>query len=180
MPLLIEKHKKERTFLYLLVGSGMEDYLLEAREELKRLEHIIYVSLKYTRTVDVIVNAIQRMVNNFDLIIEAFLEKARREGKIESLPKSPALRATHVAKLYPDDKELHRNITFYTFLKNILNSTHGRREEFRRHVTLVVELENSTAEMTIDNLMNCEKFMHQFFTYAWETLIGKLEENDEV
>jgi len=55
----------------------MNDYLLEAREELKRLEHIIYVSLKYTRTVDVIVNALTRMVSTFDLIIEAFLEKAK-------------------------------------------------------------------------------------------------------
>ena len=158
----------------------MEDYLLEAREELKRLEHIIYVSLKYTRTVDVIINAIKRMVNNFDLIIEAFLEKAREEEKIETLPKSPALRATRVATLYPDDMELAKNLTFYAFLKNILNSKHGRREEFRRHVTLIVELENSTVEMTIDNLMNCERFMHRFFTYAWETLIGKLEEDEDV
>ena len=33
----------------------MNEYLLEAREELKRLEHILYVSLKYTRTVDVLI-----------------------------------------------------------------------------------------------------------------------------
>ena len=47
----------------------MNESLIEAREELKRLEHIIYVSLKYTRTVDVILNALKRMVSTYDFII---------------------------------------------------------------------------------------------------------------
>lgn len=154
----------------------MNEYLFEAREELKRLEHIIFVSLKYTRTVDVIQNALHRMVSTFDLIIEGFLEKAKEEGKIESLPKSPALRATHLEELYPDDLELKKYLTFYAFLKNILKLPYQKREEFRRHVTMIVELENSTAEINIDNLTNCEKFMHTFLHYAWETVVGKPEE----
>ena len=98
----------------------MEDYLLDAREELKRLEHIIYVSLKYTRTVDVIANALKRLVGTFDLIIEAYLLKAQEEGKIESLPKSPALRATKVVQFFPEDNQLKRYLDFYAYLKLIL------------------------------------------------------------
>ena len=128
----------------------MEEYLLEAREELKRLEHIIYVSLKYTRTVDVIANAIKRLIGTYDLLIEAFLEKAKRDGKIDSLAKSPASRANKLNELYPEDEILHKYLHFYFFLKNILNSKHKRREEFRRHVTLIVELEKSTDEIKID------------------------------
>ena len=81
----------------------MNEYLFEAREELKRLEHIIYVSLKYTRTVDVINNALNRMVSTYDLIIEAFMEKALEEGKLDQIPKSPALKAKKFGDLYPDD-----------------------------------------------------------------------------
>ncbi|MEK6899820.1 MAG: hypothetical protein AABX05_01725, partial [Nanoarchaeota archaeon] len=77
----------------------MDEYLFEAREELKRLEHIIYVSLKYTRTVDVILNALNRMVSTYDMIIEAFIEKAQQEGKIEIMPKSPALMAKTLGDL---------------------------------------------------------------------------------
>jgi len=155
----------------------MNEYLLESREELKRLEHIIYVSLKYTRTVDVIVNALNRMVSTYDLIIEAFLEKAKEEGLIAELPKSPALRANRLVELYPEDKELERYLSFYAFLKTLLKLPHAKREEFRRHVTLVVELEKSTAEMHIDNLMNCEKFLHRFFNYAWKVVGGRVEED---
>ncbi len=156
----------------------MEEFLLEAREELKRLEHIIYVSLKYTRTVDVILNALNRLVSTFDMIIEAYLEHAREEGKIDSLPKSPALRATKVSQLYPDDAELQKHLKFYTFLKTILKSPHQKREEFRRHVTLITKMDHATSEIKIDNLLNSEKFIHRFYDHAWNSLVGKPAEED--
>ena len=62
----------------------INELMFEAREELKRLEHIIYVSLKYTRTVDVIINALNRLVEVYNLIIEALLEKAKLEDSKKS------------------------------------------------------------------------------------------------
>ena len=155
----------------------MNDYLLEAREELKRLEHIIYVSLKYTRTVDVILNAVHRLMSTYDWIIEAFLEEAKKKGTIEALPKTPPLRKKKLEELYPDDKEMLKYLAFYAFLKTVLSSTHTKREEYRRHVALVVELNNTDVEINIDNLLNCERFVHQFFNYAWEKIVGKREED---
>ena len=157
----------------------MNEYLLEAREELKRLEHILYVSLKYSRTVDVITNALQRLVSIFDLIIEAYLEKAKEEGFIESLPKSPALRGTRVSEIYSDDEELQKHLQFYAFLKKILKLPFDKRQEFRRHVTRIVDLGNATAEVKIDNLMNCEKFIHRFFDHAQEKILGKKEDDED-
>lgn len=155
----------------------MNEYLLEAREELKRLEHIIYVSLKYTRTVDVILNAVNRLISTYDWIIEAFLEEARKEGKLSALAKSPALRKKHLEELFPDDVEMQKYLAFYTFLKRLINSPHLKREEFRRHVALVVELDNTNIEVNIDNLTNCEHFVHNFFRYAWGKIVGLPEED---
>jgi hypothetical protein len=155
----------------------MNEYLLEAREELKRLEHIIYVSLKYSRTVDVLTNAIERLISVFDLIIEAFLEKAKDEGKINSLAKSPALRAKNLQELYAEDEEIKKYMTFYSFLKMVLNSPFQKRREYRRHVTRIVDLKNATAEIDIDNLVNCEKFAFSFYKYAKDLILGKEEED---
>lgn len=155
-----------------------EEILLDAREELKRLEHIIYVSLKYTRTVDVIINAMQRMVDTYDLIIEAFLEKAKEEGLTGLLPKSPGLRVKEVLKLYPDDAEIKKYLTFYSFLKFVLNSPHKKEREYRRHVALFVEYDNYSARFNIDNLVNCEKFIHRFFRYAVFKILGKKDEEE--
>ncbi len=156
----------------------MNEYLLEAREELKRLEHIIYVSLKYSRTVDVLQNALHRLVSVYDLILEAFLEKAKGEGLINALPKSPAFRATKLLELYPEDIELRKYLAFYSFLKNVLKSPHRKREEYRRHVTLIVDFDKTTAEVDIDSLMNCERFMHLFFSYSWRKIEGKPEDEE--
>jgi hypothetical protein len=156
----------------------INEYLLEAREELKRLEHIIYVSLKYTRTVDVIINAVSRLLDIYNLIIEALLIKAKDEKKIAALPKSPALRSTRLAEIYSDDAKMQKYLSFYSFLKTILKLPYERRREYRRHVTLIVKLENSTGEINIDNLTNCEKFVHHFFNYSWELVNGKKEEKD--
>jgi hypothetical protein len=157
----------------------MNDYLLEAREELKRLEHIIYVSLKYTRTVDVIINALNRMVGTYDFIIEAFLEKAKEEELLTALPKSPALRAKRLGELYPEDEQIQKNLNFYVCLRTILKSPQRKRQEFRRHVTLIVNQENSTVEVEIDHLVNCERFIHKFLYYSRKIIEGIQDEEED-
>ena len=54
--------------------------------ELRRADHLIYVSLKYTRTCDVIKNAIKRLLSAFDLMFVDYLEKMKYEKKIEEVP----------------------------------------------------------------------------------------------
>lgn len=154
----------------------MNEYLLEAREELKRLEHILYVSLKYTRTVDVLINALHRLVSVFDLIFMALLEHAQQEKRLEGLPKSPALRGTTLGALYPEDKQLQKYLSFYLFLRTVLKLPHKKRQEYRRHVTLVVDFDNSTAEIDSDNLLNCERFVHRFLRYAHQQIEGEPKE----
>jgi hypothetical protein len=157
----------------------MNEYLLEAREELKRLEHIIYVSLKYTRTTDVIINALNRLLSVYDLIIEAYLEDAKTKGLITSLPKSPALRGTRLGEMHPEDKELQRFMCFYAFLKTFLKTPYTKREEFRRHVTVIVDLGNCSAEADIDSLTNYEKFVRRFLVYAYRQIEGIKEEDED-
>lgn len=156
----------------------MNEVLLEAREELKRLEHIIYVSLKYTRTTDVLINALTRLISVFDLIIEAFLEDAKEKNLMNALPKSPAFRGTKLAELYPDDQDLQNYLAFYIFLKNVLKTSYKKREEYRRHVTVVVELEHSTVEVDIDCLTNYEKYVRKFLMHGYRKIEGIKDEED--
>src|SRR3989344_2778621 len=102
----------------------MNEYLLEAHDELKRLEHIIYVSLKYTRTVDVLAGAVKRLVSIFDWIIEGLLVDAEENGKIDKIPKSPALRATTLGGIHPEDERLQKYLRFYLQLRNVLTAEH--------------------------------------------------------
>lgn len=56
----------------------MREPLFFASQELKRAEHLLYVSLKYTRTADVMQSFIARLVACFDFIIDGLLKKKRR------------------------------------------------------------------------------------------------------
>ncbi|MEK7201541.1 MAG: hypothetical protein AAB737_02820, partial [Patescibacteria group bacterium] len=61
----------------------MEDLIEGAKEDLKRADHSIYVTLKYTRTVDVIKNVIKRLINACDLAMIEALEHLKKQKKIK-------------------------------------------------------------------------------------------------
>ena len=52
----------------------MHEYLVNAKEDMKRISHSVYVSLKYTRTVDVIKNILKRMITTLNHVILDLLE----------------------------------------------------------------------------------------------------------
>ena len=47
----------------------MHEYLVNARDDMKRINHSVYVSLKYTRTVDVIKNIFNSLQNTIDSLL---------------------------------------------------------------------------------------------------------------
>ena len=118
----------------------MNEYLEEAKEELKRVDHIIYVSLKYTRTVDIIRNALHRIISAFDYTIEGILWHDKETKRIAHVPKTPRDKIDTLAKLYKEDKLLNHFIKFYVFLRELIKAPYARREEYRRHVTMISEL----------------------------------------
>ena len=62
----------------------MTDYLEDrAQDELKRVDHLIYVSLKYTRTCDVMLNAMKRMISAFELGMNDLLYHYQEKKKIK-------------------------------------------------------------------------------------------------
>jgi hypothetical protein len=143
------------------------EYFEEAKEELKRVDHIIYVSLKYTRTVDIIRNALQRMVSACDLIIEGMLWYHHDKKEIGEIPQSFKERISLVKKLYKDDPKFEIYITFYLSLRDLIKAPFTRREEYRRHVTMISQLKNQTAEITIDVLEdNFDDMLKQFLAHA--------------
>jgi hypothetical protein len=156
----------------------MSEYLDEAKVELRRLDHIIYVSLKYTRTVDIIRNALKRLIDAFSLIIEGILEYNQEQKKIETIPPSPRAKADLVKELYQEDKKVQMYMSFYVFCRELIKAKYSKREEYRRHVTMIAELDNRTAEIDIDVLEdNFDHITKDFIEYA-EHLLG-IEQPEE-
>ena len=151
----------------------MNQFLNNAKEELKRVDHLVYVSLKYTRTVDVIRNIIQRIISSFDFAIQSLLEYAKENKLIDSYPSSPGLRCELLKKIY-NNEELNIYLDFYTLLRGINRADFSKREEYRRHVTMIVTLQNGNIiEIKIDTL-------HEYFNKLKEflKLVESIIKND--
>ena len=127
-----------------------EEKFYDAVGELKRADHSIAVSLKYTRTVDVIKSIVERLTNTMEFAFDALLEEAKEEGKIKTIPKLPRQKTELLRELYPEDEFLKTYIDFYFNLRKILKAKFTRAREYRRHVTMTVQLEEGDIEITID------------------------------
>jgi hypothetical protein len=129
-----------------------------AGEELKRAEHLLYVSLKYTRTVDVMKSLIDRLIACFDLLIDGLLEEKEKEGLIIEIPKSPFAKVEILKGLYKDNKQMLYYLEFYALQRKLARAQNTAQSEFRRNVKMIARLEDMNVEINIDI---CGDYFHK-------------------
>ena len=153
----------------------MKEALDNAKEELKRVDHLFYVSLKYTRTADMIRHMIERLINAFSFGIESLLKYAKEEKMIENIPSNPSLRSSLFMKTFKDEEALNY-INLYLKLRKIIRADYSKREEYRRHVTMVSVIDNGEIiEVNIDILKEYYDTAKNFIKYAERTIKGEEE-----
>ncbi len=123
-----------------------------ANEELKRVDHLIYVSLKYTRTGDVLKSVINRLVDSYTFFIDGILNKLEEEHKIFEAPIAPLMKVEEIKKAFPEDLELHNVVDFYAFLRKVNVVPHTSHNEFRRNVKCELKLEDDNIRVNIDTV----------------------------
>lgn len=150
-------------------------YIEDAEEELKRVDHLIYVSLKYTRTVDVLKNIIERLISTFDAAMDVVLEKAVEENKLMEVPAAPLQKCEEMKKLYPIDEKIRDYMEFYAILRKLKRCQHNSINEFRRHVAMIAHLDEGDVEINIDIITEYYKREKRFIEYIKTTILGQGE-----
>lgn len=145
----------------------LHDAIEEAHQEIKRADHLIFVSLKYTRTTDVIKSVIQRLSNTLGFLIESLLIKAEAEDKIKEIPVSPGQRA-EVAKKHYQDEKIHKMVEFYLLLRKILRSQYSAEQEYRKDVTLIVDLGDDELEINLPLIHEYYEKTNDYANYVKE------------
>lgn len=145
----------------------MLEALENAKEELKRADHLMFVSLKYTRTVDVLRSILERLINAFDCGIEALL----KGKKVKEIPKIPKLKAETLKKCYADQPQLATFMDLYLLLRSVDRASFERTLEYRRHVTMTAHLDDKEIEIDIDII---ENYFHKVkdFVGLVESIVG--------
>lgn len=130
-----------------------------AREELKRIDHLIFVTLKYTRTADIIRTIIGKFILTLDYQSQKYFDDQFEKNKIKSVPPVPLMRIKQLEQIYSKDLKIKSLVDFYIQLKLIFNSEFKAKEEYRKNVTLVTKGKEINISMLKDYMDTTRGFV---------------------
>lgn len=143
----------------------MKDSIENAVEELKRVDHSIFVSLKYTRTVDILINIINRMVDCYDFLFEALLKYVVQHKLCFEIPSTPKERCLLLKQVFKE-QEVHDNVDLYLLLKALLKANFTRENEYRRHVNMKAIIAGREEIVNINIISQYYEILTSFFHFV--------------
>lgn len=130
----------------------------QIEQEKKRAQHLFYVSLKYTKTGDVILNLIERWERMVALCMELLLKKAKKAKRLKEIPVAPKARELAVRKVYKDEL-ITKVMDLYAFFRKLPALEKLREHEFRKHVALRVIEAGKETVVNMDKLKEWDELI---------------------
>jgi len=144
----------------------MEDIL----QEKISADHLLYVSLKYTKTCDVIINLILRWRRMIEVSIDQILKHAKKKKKVSSIPATPVRKIEAMKKLFKKNKDVLEILNMYEMFRKIEELKKERIGEFRKNVTLKVFYKGKEVNINLDKLKEYADNLEKFISFTKEFL----------
>ncbi|MGD9276774.1 MAG: hypothetical protein PVJ67_06405 [Candidatus Pacearchaeota archaeon] len=125
-------------------------------------DHLLYVSLKYTKTCDVIVNLLLRWSRMIETSINEILKEAKRKKKISEVSGNPIGRIEQVKKVMKKDKNFLEVIELHNMFKRINDLRKERIGEFRKNVNLKVFFQGREIDVNLEKLKEYSEKLEKF------------------
>ncbi len=145
----------------------MEDII----QEKISADHLLYVSLKYTKTCDVIMNLIFRWKRMIETSIDKILQRAKKKKKISAISTNPLGRIEQVKKLFKKDKNFQEVIELYKMFRKIKELRTERIGEFRKNVTLTIFYQGKEIPVNLEKLKEYAEMLEKFISTTKQFLL---------
>ncbi|GBE20539.1 hypothetical protein BMS3Abin17_01280 [archaeon BMS3Abin17] len=145
----------------------MEDII----QEKISADHLLYVSLKYTKTCDVIINLLIRWGRMIETSIDAILKHAKKKKKISSISSNPIGKIEQVKKLFRKNKDFVKVIDMYEMFRKIRELRKERIGEFRKNVTLKVFYRGKEININLEQLKKYAERLEKFISTTKQFLL---------
>ena len=126
-------------------------------------DHLLYVSLKYTKTCDVIINLLHRWKIMIEMAMDFLVEKAKKAKKWKDVPDLPRAKLIQLKKIYAEDPVVFTVLDMYELFRDIDKLEKIRENEFRKGVNLKIIHKNNEININLDKLKeysdNLERFI---------------------
>ena len=135
-------------------------------------DHLLYVSLKYTKTCDVIRNLLLRWRRMIETAIDQMLKHAKKKKKISSIPSNPVKKIEAIKKLFKKNKEFIEVIEFYEMLRKLESLRQERIGEFRKNVCLKIFFQGKEIQVNLEQLKIYADMLEKFISTTKQFLLS--------
>jgi hypothetical protein len=146
----------------------MEDII----QEKISADHLLYVSLKYTKTCDVIMNLLLRWRRMIDTSLEKALEHAKRKGIITKIPENNIAKINELKTIFKKDKNFLKTLEFFLMLKKIESLRTERIGEFRKNVALKIMYKGEEILIDLEKLKEYADMLENFISSVKQFLLN--------
>ena len=144
----------------------MSEILEKIIKEKISADHLMYVSMKYTKTCDVMVNLIKRWKIMIDYSIDGLLEKAKKKKKIKKIPTAPKLKLDSIKDIFKKEPDIMDAVKEYEMFKLIETLKKSKAGEFRKGVCLTVLYRGEEIRIDLDKLKEYVEILERFINYT--------------
>ncbi len=127
-------------------------------------DHLLYVSLKYTKTCDVIINLLLRWRNMIEQGMGRLVEKAKKQKKWKPVPDAPRAKLVQLKKIYAGNKEIMDTLDLYDLFRDIETLEKVRENEFRKGVNLRVDYKGQIVNINLEKLKEYAAVLERFIS----------------
>ncbi|MBU2612788.1 MAG: hypothetical protein KKB62_03650 [Nanoarchaeota archaeon] len=125
-------------------------------------DHLLYVSLKYTKTCDVIMNLLLRWRKMIETCIFHILKDAQKKGKVKDVSENAIGRIDEIKKLFKKDPNSLKTLDFFMMLRKIESLKIERIGEFRKNVNLKVFFRGEEVNINLEKLKEYAEMLENF------------------
>ncbi|MFA5992430.1 MAG: hypothetical protein WC796_01845 [Candidatus Pacearchaeota archaeon] len=133
-------------------------------------DHLLYVSLKYTKTSEVIINLIIRWTTMIDYSLDTVLLHAKKKKLLKSIPESPKQKIDLIREVFKKEPVVLQTIDLYEMFRRIEVLTKESEGEFRKNVALKVTYRGEVVKINLDKLKEYSLLLEKFINYLKQFL----------
>lgn len=127
-------------------------------------DHLLYVSLKYTKTCDVIINLLLRWKIMIEMALDKLVERAKKEKKWKEILDAPRAKLVALKRIFADDEIIRETLKLYELFRDIEDLEKIRENEFRKGVNLRVIYKGETININLDKLKEYSNLLERFIS----------------
>ena len=153
----------------------MIETLNDAYTEIKRADHIVYVSLKYTRTADVIKNVVERLIDANSLMIASLVKKLVADCKVVDSEYSLSEKIKLLKDNFPEDKLILDMMEFNNYLRKLSRAEFTGENEYRTHVMMKAIVDGVLQEIDIEKITEYYDKVKSYFFHIRDIILPEQE-----